>query len=326
MKTIVTLTMNPAIEMFLETGRMSPGHKLHCPAPIYVPAGGGITVSRAIRRLGGTSVAIFPAGGAAGEMLATMLLREQIPAEIIRIRDTTRQDVNIVERATGFEYRFAVPGPELALEEWEQCLDALRHRSPAAEIVVASGSLPPSVPVDFYGRVAAVARDCGFRLIVDTSGEPLRHAAAPGTYILKPNVSELSIIAGGSVSQTIVEAAARSIVSNGGAEAVVVSIGAAGAMIVDRRGLRRVNAPIVPIASRSGAGDSMVAGIAVALARGWDLDDAVQFGVAAGSSAVSSPGVQVCRRDETEMLFEQMRAHTTPSFAVMTNRRDRVEV
>jgi 6-phosphofructokinase 2 len=227
--------------------------------------------------------------------------------------------VNVTERATGQDFRFVVPGPEIAMEEWRKCLDALREFQPKPEIVVASGSLPPSVPVDFYGRVAAIARDAGFKLIVDTSGEPLRHAASSGTYILKPNVSELSVIAGGGITQGVVEGAARSIVATGRAQVVVVSVGAAGAMLVDARGMRRIAAPIVPIANRVGAGDSMVAGMAVALARGWDLDDAVQFGVAAGSAAVMAPGHQLCRRDETEMLFEQMRAHVAPAHAVVTN-------
>lgn len=319
MKTIVTLTMNPAIDMFLEVGRMNPGRKLRCPAPIYIPGGGGINVSRAIRRLGCASVAMFPSGGAPGALLRTMLEREDIPVHAIDIADPTREDVMITERATGHDFRFVVPGPELAMDEWRKCLDALRAWLPKPDIVVASGSLPPSVPVDFYGRIAAIAHDAGFKLIVDTSGEPLRHAAAPGTYILKPNVAELSVIAGGGVTQGVVEGAARSIVAAGRAQAVVVSIGPAGAMLVDACGMRRIPAPIVPIANRVGAGDSMVAGIAVALARGWDLDDAVQFGVAAGSAAVMAPGHQLCRRDETEMLFEQMRAHAAPSRAVVTN-------
>ncbi len=326
MKTIVTLTMSPSVEMFLEVPRMTPGRKLRCPAPIYGPDGGGINVSRAIRRLGGSSVAIFPAGGATGDLLVTMLHREQISTNVVRIGEATPEGVNVTERATGHDYRFAVPGPDLTPDEWQQCLRALRDHQPAPDIVVASGSLPPSLPVDFYGRVAAIAQECGFRLIVDTTGEPLRHAATRGTYLLKPNVGELSLIAGGAISETVVEGAARSIVAAGRAQVVVVSLGAAGAMLVDARGLERIPAPIVPLASRAGAGDSMVAGIALALARGWDIDDSVQFGVAAGSAAVIAPGHQLCRRDETEMLFEQMRSQVPSAHAVVTNGPVSIEV
>ncbi|HEX9160178.1 MAG TPA: 1-phosphofructokinase family hexose kinase [Thermoanaerobaculia bacterium] len=307
MKTIVTLTMNPALNMFLEVPRVVAGRKLRCETPVYGAGGGGISVSRAIRRLGGTSTAIFPAGGATGDLLIDLLRRETIPVNAVHVTEPTRQDVSVLERATGNDFRFFVPGPDLAANEWEQCLRAVRSLDPVPDIVVASGTLPPCVPVDFYGRVAAIARDIGFKLIVDTSGEPLRYAAAEGTYLLKPNVAEVALITGGAISQTIIEAAARAIVATFRAHAVVISAGPAGAMLVDGRGLRRIAAPVVPVASKAGAGDSMVAGIAVALARGWDLDNAVEFGVAAGSAAVMATGHQLCRREDAEMLFERMR-------------------
>jgi 6-phosphofructokinase 2 len=307
MESIVTFTINPAVDVFLEVPRLVPGHKLRCLAPLYEPGGGGVNVSRAIRRLGGTSVALFPAGGSPGDQLVTMLEREDIPVNVVRVAQPTREDVNVVERATGSEYRFIVPGPELSYEEWHHCLRALRSIQPVPDIVVASGSLPPAVPIDFYRRVAEIATEAGFRLIVDTSGEPLRYAATAGTFLLKPNVGELASIAGGAISESIVEGAARAIVSTGRSQIVVISMGGGGAMLADARGVKQIAAPIVPIASRVGAGDSMVAGIAISLARGWDIDDAVQFGVAAGSAAVMAPGHRLCSREQTELLFEQMR-------------------
>jgi 6-phosphofructokinase 2 len=307
MKTIVTLTMNPAVDMFLEVPRLLSDRKLRCETPLFGPGGGGINVSRAIHRLGGVSTAIFPAGGSTGDRLVTMLVREDIPSNVIRVKQPTREDVNVTERATGNEYRLVVPGAELSHEEWEHCLKALRSIAPVPDIVVASGSLPRSVPADFYGRIAAMAKELGFLLIVDTSGEPLRYAAAEGTFLLKPNLAELASITGGAISSSILEGAARSIVAAGRAKAVVVSMGAGGAMFADQRGLRRLPAPVVPIANRVGAGDSMVAGIALSLARNWSLDDAVQFGIAAGSAAVMAAGHLLCRREDTEMLFERMR-------------------
>lgn len=147
--------------------------------------------------------------------------------------------------------------------------------------------------------------------MIDTSGEPLRHAAARGTFLLKPNVGELGAIADGSApfGTGLLEGAARAIVDTGRSEVVVISAGAAGAILVDATGARRVAAPVVPIASRVGAGDSMMAGIVLALARGSDIDEAVTFGVAAGAAAVMRPGHQLCTREETERLFDVIRAH-----------------
>ncbi|MGZ7030776.1 MAG: PfkB family carbohydrate kinase, partial [Thermoanaerobaculia bacterium] len=122
-------------------------------------------------------------------------------------------------------------------------------------------------------------------------------------------------ISGGAISESMVEDAARSVVATGRAKAVVVSTGASGAILADDRGLRRIAAPMVTIGSKAGAGDSMVAGIALSLARGWDLDDAVQFGVAAGSAAVMAAGHQLCTREDTEMLFERL--HARPESAAV---------
>ncbi|HKB78165.1 MAG TPA: 1-phosphofructokinase family hexose kinase [Thermoanaerobaculia bacterium] len=307
MKTIVTLTMNPAIDTSLEIPQLLPDRKLRALRPLYTPGGGGVNVSRAIRNLGGTSTAIYLAGGATGQQLGLLLTRESIDIHPIATAEPTREDINIFERATSKEYRIVVPGPEMSKPEWEQALQIVRTLNPRPDYLVASGSLPPGVPVDFFGRLAAIALESNFRLIIDTSGEPLRAAAARGTFLLKPNVHELSYAAGeGVLSDTLIEAASRAIVTSGRSEVVVVSAGAAGAWLTDRHGTRRIPAPMVPISSRVGAGDSMVAGIVLALARGSDIDDAARFGVAAGSAAITVPGHHLCRRDQTERLFEEM--------------------
>ncbi|MGZ7033336.1 MAG: 1-phosphofructokinase family hexose kinase, partial [Thermoanaerobaculia bacterium] len=150
MKTIVTLTMSPALDMFLEVPRLVPGRKLRCESPLFSAGGGGINVSRAIHRLGGTATAVFPAGGSTGGRLVLLLQRENVPANVIRVEEPTREDINVVETGSGNEYRFVVPGAQLSHHEWEHCLRALRAIEPPPGIVVASGSLPRSVPVDFY--------------------------------------------------------------------------------------------------------------------------------------------------------------------------------
>lgn len=305
--TIVTLTMNPALDMFIEVPRVEPDHKLRASRPAYRAGGGGINVSRAISHLRGTSVALFPAGGATGEMLATLLQRESIATDCVRVADPTRENLNVIETSTGKEYRFIVPGPDLGIDEWQHCLRALKAMSPPPRYVVASGSLPPGVPVDFFARLARLATEMRFRLIVDTSGEPLRYAAAKGTFILKPNLRELASMNGAAPrSCEGIEEVARLLVERNGVEAVVVSVGAGGAILIDRHHVLRIAAPLVPIVSRIGAGDSMVAGMTVALARGDSLDDAVRYGVAAGAAAVMTPGHRLCAYDDTEHLFAEM--------------------
>lgn len=305
---IVTLTMNPALDIFLEVPRVEPDRKLRAAQPTYQAGGGGINVSRAIGRLRGTSTALFPSGGSAGDMLVTLLQRQSIATNAIPIAEPTRENINVTETSTRKEYRFIVPGPDLGINEWQHCLRALRSFSPKPDYVVASGSLPPGVPAGFFAMLAAMAIEEGFRLIVDTSGEPLRHAAAKGTFLLKPSLRELAAMTGvDPASGERIEEAARRLVERNGVETIVISAGAAGAILVDRHRALHINAPVVQIVSRIGAGDSMVAGIVVALARGEDIEDAVRYGVAAGTSAVMTPAHRLCTYEETERLFAEMR-------------------
>lgn len=310
---IVTLTMNPALDVFLEVPKMEPDHKLRASRPSYRAGGGGINVSRAIRHLRGTSVALFPSGGSTGEMVETLLQRESIDTNCVRIADPTRENINVTEATTAKEYRFIVPGPDLGMDEWQHCLRALKSIAPRPDYVVASGSLPPGVPVDFFARLASLAVEMGFRLIVDTSGEPLRYAAANGTFILKPSLRELAAINGTEpLSSEGIAEVARLLVHRNGVGAVVVSAGAGGAILVDEDRVLRIAAPVVPVVSRIGAGDSMVAGMTVALARGEDIETAVRYGVAAGAAAVMAPGHRLCTYDDTESLFAAM-SHASSS-------------
>jgi len=163
------------------------------------------------------------------------------------------------------------------------------------------------VPADFYARVSQWAKDHGAKTIVDTHGEPLSLACKEGVFLVKPNLRELERLAGGSSqSEQQQEKLVRRLVTDGCCEAVVVSLGAAGALLAWEQGVERVRSPTVPIKSKVGAGDSMVAGIVSGLSRGWEMAQAVRFGVAAGAAAVMTPGTELCRREDTERLFRQI--------------------
>jgi 6-phosphofructokinase 2 len=147
----------------------------------------------------------------------------------------------------------------------------------------------------------------GSRVIVDTSGEALCAAARAGVYLLKPNMRELGQLAGRDIEgESAQESVARRLIEKGWAEVVVVSLGAAGALLVTADEVTRLRAPTVSIRSKIGAGDSMVAGIVLSLARGKAVQEAARFGVAAGSAAVMTPGTELCRREDTERLYERI--------------------
>jgi 6-phosphofructokinase 2 len=313
MTAIVTLTMNPAIDKSASVPHVVPEHKLRCGPPSAEPGGGGINVSRAIHQLGGTALALYPAGGLTGQSFQDLLDTAGLPHQPIPIAEATRESFSFFEAATTLQYRFNIPGPTLQEEEWQQCLDALRHLTPRPTYLVASGSLPPGVPDDFYGRVACIGNQLGAQVIVDTSGEALCAAVreGDGIYLIKPNLKELSDLAGHALEDEVhQEAAAQEIIARGPCQVIVVSLGAAGVLLVTAETVERMRTPTVPIKSKVGAGDSMVAGITLSLARGLPLREAIRFGLAAGAAAVMTPGSELCRREDTERLYAQMHRAT----------------
>jgi 6-phosphofructokinase 2 len=238
-----------------------------------------------------------------------MVAEEGIEAHPIEIAEETREVVNISEHSSGSQYRFVMQGPSVRESEWKAVLETVRTLDPAPRYLVASGSLSPGVPEDFHRRLSLLAAERDIRLVVDTSGAPLRHAVGPGTFLIKPNLSEFRELAGGtdSFSDFFLEGAAASLVAAGQASAVVISMGAGGAIVATEKGSRRIAAPTVPVVSRIGAGDSMLAGIVLALERGATIEDAALFGVAAGTAAVMTPGTELCRREDAERLYDEMK-------------------
>jgi len=307
MQTIVTLTVNPAIDKSASVENVIPERKLRCAMPYHEPGGGGINVSRAIHKLGGESTALYLAGGPLGQMLSTLLDQEGIDHHPTTIHGLTRQNFTVYEESTGQQFRFGMPGPEVQEKEWGKLLDTLYARKPTPAYIVASGSLSSGMPTDFFARLAKCARELGARMILDTWGEAFSLAVQEGVYLIKPNLRELGDLAGAKVEEEgEQEALARRIIEQGQSEVVVISLGAAGALLVDKDGHERLRAPTVPIKSKVGAGDSMVAGISLKLAQGDSVVEAVRFGVAAGAAAVMTPGTELCRREDAETLYEKI--------------------
>jgi 6-phosphofructokinase 2 len=201
-----------------------------------------------------------------------------------------------------------LPGPTLDSRDQERCLDALPSEAQGASYLVASGSLPPGVPADFYARVCDLEQCCGARFVLDTSG-PALAGAGHGIFLIKASLRELEELAGASIqSEGAPERAARDIVAQGRAEVLVVSLGAQGALLATSEGVRGFVSVSVKGLGSIGAGDSMVAGIVLGLVRGLALDDAVKFGMAVGAATLLRPGTELCRREDAERLYKGMAA------------------
>jgi 6-phosphofructokinase 2 len=307
-KRVITLTVNPVIDKSVSVAGISPNTKLRCTAPTYDAGGGGINVSRALKKLGRDSLCMYMAGGPTGKHLKQLLDKEGIEQSIIKIEGWTRDNLAVTDTTTNLQYRFGVPGPNVKKEECETVLNHLKEFLQESDYLVASGKLPPGMPDDFYAQVATIARNKKVRFILDTSGEALMKAIDSHIYILKPNLGELSMLCGvPSISAVELESLAKKFLNEHDCEALVVSLGPKGALLATKYEMEHIPAPIVLQKSTIGAGDSMVAGMITSLIEGKSFSDMVKYGVACGTAATMHEGTQLCNKKDADKLYEWIR-------------------
>jgi 6-phosphofructokinase 2 len=306
---MITLTMNPALDKSAIVQRIEPNKKLRSQAPSYSPGGGGVNVARAVHILGHNAKAVYPGGGPTGDTIEQFLEKEGIFQYRIKVESWMRENLTVQEEVTGNQYRFGMPGAPLKKDEWQKCLDIILKESRNEDFLVASGSLPPGVPDDFYKTLAQKVRGYDVKLIVDTSGKPLRELRGAGLFLLKPNLRELRHLTGRELKhEDEQEEAAQELINEGTCEILLLSLGAAGALLVTADQQQLFHSPTVKVESRIGAGDSTVAGMVSGFIRGMELREAVMFGIAAGAAAVMTPGTELCRRNDTESIFQRLRS------------------
>jgi 6-phosphofructokinase 2 len=310
MSAIVTVTFSPCIDKSTTVNRLTPDIKLRCTAPKLEPGGGGINVARAIKKLGGEAVAVYPAGGYTGQFFTALLHKEKIPTVVIETSHATRENIIVLEEAGNRQYRLGMPGTLLMPNEWPKILGKLEEMKDAAYIV-ASGSLPPGVPEDIFARIAAIARQNNAKLLADTSGKALQQVIAEGIFLIKPNLGELGLLLGREfLAPAEAPAAARQLLRQSSCEVIVVSMGAAGALLVTKDLAVKIVPPPVERKSTVGAGDSMVAGIVFTLQKGGDIETAVKYGVACGTAATLNPGTELCNKADTQRIYNLLHTIT----------------
>lgn len=310
MKAIVTLTLNPSIDGSAQADIVRPIHKIRTSDERYDPGGGGINVARVVRELGGATFAVYLAGGVTGGVLDDLLDAAVVARRRVPIRDHTRISHAVFERSTGQEYRFVPTGPLVREAEWQALLAAIEDLD--FDYLVASGSLPPGVPEDFYGTVLEFARRKEARLVLDTSGDALRAGIGRGLYLVKPSLGELESLLGQKLSDSASqEQAAQELVNSGAAELVALTLGRDGALLATSRGVLRLSAPDVVAKSAVGAGDSFVAAMTLGLAQGRSPEDAFAYGMAAGAAAVLSAGTGLCRREDVDRLYQEIKGQVS---------------
>jgi 6-phosphofructokinase 2 len=298
---IVTLTLNPAIDISSEAEVVRHTHKTRTRNEAIEPGGGGINVARVLHRLGADVKAVFLGGGMTGKVLDELLSRAGIDRRMIAIAGDSRISLTVVETSTGHEFRFVPEGPSLSADEAASVLHAVQ--SIDCDYFVASGSLPPGIPDDFYAKLGASMSVCGARFVLDTSGAPLRLALeAGGIFLVKPSRGEFESFAGRSLTKEELAAEAERLVASGDVENVAITLGLDGAILATQD--ETTFSPAIPVEACSavGAGDSFLAGMVYGFSLGRPAQQAFRVGLAGGAAAVLSCGSELAKPEDLKRL------------------------
>ncbi len=307
MTAILTVTLNPTVDLSIFADHVEPERKLRCTRPDTDPGGGGINVSRAISALGGHSTAFVALGGPTGDKVMHLLAEQGIGLAPFPAPGETRQSLTVTDAATGAQYRFVMPGPEWSPRDVARVLDRIGKAAPENGVVVLSGSQPPGVPEDFPARLATRIARTRARFFLDTSGKALHQllvARARPVDVLRMDDLEAEDLAGRALPTRADSADfAQSLVREGIARAVVVARGADGNVLATDS--ERWVAQAVPekVISKVGAGDSFVAAFTLSLGRGLSLPEALRWGAAAAAAAVMTPATDLCSQRDVKRLL-----------------------
>jgi 6-phosphofructokinase 2 len=304
MSKIITLTFSPSIDKSTTVEAMLPEKKMRCKTVRSEPGGGGINVARVINRLGGDVTAIFPSGGYTGMFFNYLLDNEKVPFTSIASKNETKENFVVLDEKTNKEFRFGMPSNELFEAEWKKCLTEIENHK-EIDFIIASGSLPPEIPLDIYAKLSEIAKSFQAKFIVDTSSEALKRTVDKGVYLIKPNLEELGTLLGiKDLKIEEVEAAAKELIEKKYSQIVVVSLGANGAMLITKDETHTIKPPKVTVKSTVGAGDSMVAGIVFGLSNNLSLNNCLQYGIACGTATTMNSGSALCEKKDVDKLLQ----------------------
>ena len=310
MSDILTITLNPALDVSSSVDIVVPGPKLRCEEPRLDPGGGGVNVSRAVLRLGGQSHAFVALGGETGAAYKSMLDAEQIPLDLFEVEGNTRQSFAIVESSTKRQYRFQLPGPSWSADQTERMLRALAPHLTEGRFVALSGSMPAGVPAEIAATINEIAASSGAKLILDTSGLALIAAAANRATpfaMMRMDGEEATAVSGLNFATPAALADyGQRLIKDGVAARLVMSVGSRGTVGVSASDRFFCQPPKIETLSAVGAGDSMVAAIALEMSRGGSFRDAVRHGVAAAGSAVLTPATELCSKQTADEILERV--------------------
>jgi 6-phosphofructokinase 2 len=310
---IATITLNPSLDEHITVHGLVVEETNRWVKLRRYAGGKGIDVSRAIHEMGGITTAYGFIGGSNGRDVEILLDEEGVLYSFTPVKQETRTNFIITDTKSGQQTRIGAPGPRIARGELERFLKKMRKIRPSPDLLAASGSVPPGVPVSIYHDIVTEAKGFGVRTILDSAGQWLEEGIKAKPYLIKPNVHEAETLLGRELSseEAVIEATLDLVKM--GIEVAVISRGKEGIIAASKGSLIKAVPPPVKVRSKVGAGDCTIAGLALKLAYGGPLIEACQLAVAMGTAAVLTPGTELCHRADVERLLPQVQVWEIPA-------------
>ncbi|MEX2046047.1 MAG: 1-phosphofructokinase [Chloroflexota bacterium] len=302
---IASVTLNPALDQAMSIDQVALGALNRCRLDALDPGGKGLNASRVIARLGRATIALGFIGGTTGALIRARLDTEEVPHDFDEVAGDTRINIMLYEWVSGRRTRLYPPGPVVDADRLDSLLERVA-RIAAGRIAILAGSVPPGVSHLVYRDLVLRLRSQGVRTLVDASGAALESALDASPELIKPNVEEAGEIlrralrGDSEVLRAAEELRAR------GPRCVVISQGADGAIGVDDSGAWKAIPPKVEVRSTVGSGDSMTAGLAIALNEERGLAEGLRLGTAAGAATAAVPGTQLGAAEHIERLLPEV--------------------
>ncbi len=300
---IYTVTLNPSIDYIVEVEDLQLDALNRMKRDLKLPGGKGINVSRILSRLGVENTAWGFLGGFTGRFIEDVLKSESIVTDFVSVQDDTRINIKLKH---GGETEINGQGPRIGDEEADALVEKLRALT-EEDIVVLSGSVPPSLGGSFYDRLIAVIKERGAKFVIDTTGDALLQALPHGPLLVKPNHHELAELFGVEIEgQADLIKYGRKLLEQG-AKNVLISMAGDGALLVTDEQVYHANVPKGEVRNSVGAGDSMIAGFVGTLAKTGNPLEALRTGTASGSATAFSD--DLAERTKIDSLLSQVQVN-----------------
>lgn len=304
---IYTVTLNPALDKTVEIPSLTVDAVNRITSMRTDPGGKGINVSKVIQKLGGASVAAGILGGDTGRAILSALTEMGLTTLFHFVEGETRTNMKIIDPDNHTNTDINEPGVTVSEEILEKLLEELLAKVTKEDIVVISGSMPKGSPKDTYYTWTKAFREKGAKVILDADGDLLKAGLKASPYLIKPNNHELGALTGRALEtpEEIAETAAE-LMKEYGIGKVVVSMGGDGAVYVTKDKTIYAEGLKVPVGSTVGAGDSVVAALAVSEEEGKTLEETVRLSTAVGAANVMCSGTQAAEYEVAETLLPKV--------------------